>query len=207
MQRTDVWTTSEVTFAVLCLLLSGCGKAPPQAEPPTPPPEVAREAVQPVEQDNDGFPDQLDELPVAPVAPVDAAKAATVATAVEEVAQAEAALKEAVSARDEYQVVQVQQWAMVARASVQVIAVEDAADDLGLLVKQQRFARLDVYAQKYHWNMEAPPERAKERPQIAVWWREWRDLRVQGVGRMMARVPPEEGAASVPPAMPIEVSP
>lgn len=82
--------------------------------------------------------------------------------------------------------VQAQQKAMVLRASAQTLRTEVAADDLGLLVKRQRLMRLDSYAQKYRWSLDGPPAKAKERPEIGIWWSEWRDLRMES---QLAKVP------------------
>lgn len=74
-------------------------------------------------------------------------------------------------------VVSLQQQEMLTRAADKTQKAYADVEGLGQMVKQKRFDRLNMYALKYHWSPDEPPAKALERPEIAMWWSEWVQLR------------------------------
>jgi hypothetical protein len=73
------------------------------------------------------------------------------------------------------------------RASTKAYSMDAQADDMGELVLDRRYARLDSWAQKQGWSLTALPKEAARDPQMQQWWEEWRVLNKRAAVRLEAK--------------------
>lgn len=79
------------------------------------------------------------------------------------------------------------QQVQVERTGVKMTGLDEGVEDLGALIRASRFARLDTYAQKYHWKTEAPSQWLTEHPEKLEWWKEWVDLKPEADALALTR--------------------
>jgi len=117
--------------------------------------------------------------PDASLEPVDAGQDAKAEPEVEPIMHVEV-LKDEVKAVRQVRVA-------AKRASTKAYSMDAQADDMGELVLDRRYARLDSWAQKQGWSLTVMPKEAARDPQMQQWWEEWRLLNKRAAVRMEAK--------------------
>jgi len=89
---------------------------------------------------------------------------------------------------------------VVKRTDVKTEILDTDVEDLAAAIRAARYARLDEYAQKWHWKVEAPSDWLVRHPEKLEWWKEWVELKPEADALALARaaVAVKEAAGEVP---------